>query len=87
MAAGASPLQASPSRKAAGVAAGSFADRAAEVKYARDRVADVFKRLQVFDACLLDLNRCVAFKECAPLVRSRHKQCVELLPIIAASTA
>ena len=75
--------QAGRKAKAAGVAAGGFTDRAAEVTYARDRVADVFKRLQVFDACLLDLNRCVAFKECVPLVKSRHKQCVELLPIIA----
>ncbi len=52
-------------------------------EHAGYRVADLFQRLQAFDACLLDLNRCTSLAECVPLVKSRHKQCEELLPTIA----
>ena len=72
-----------PMIRMAARAAIEFNSRAAQVSYARERVADVFQRLQVFDTTLLDLNRCNAFKPCVPLVKSRHFQCVELLPIIA----
>jgi hypothetical protein len=47
------------------------------------QVAALFQRLQAFDVCLLDLNRCTSLAECVPLVKSRHQQCEELLPIIA----
>ena len=47
------------------------------------QVASLFQRLQGFDSCLLALNRCKSITECVPLVKSRHTQCVELLPVIA----
>ena len=37
----------------------------------------------LFDEILLGLNGCETLSACVPLVKSRHRQCVELLPCVS----
>ena len=49
-------------------AASEFKARGSEAQYAKERVADIFQRLQKFDQVLVALNRCDTFEECVPIL-------------------
>jgi len=53
-------------------AASEFKARGSEAQYAKERVADIFQRLQKFDQVLVALNRCDTFEECVPILFAVH---------------
>lgn len=53
-------------------AASEFKARGSEAQYAKERVADIFQRLQKFDQVLVALNRCDTFEECVPILLAVH---------------